>query len=67
MRRGVDPRVEPSERGLAGRDAGVVDERDDTGCQRRRGAGAGDRGEGVVPEEGKVETLGGDIGVSTAL
>jgi hypothetical protein len=64
---GVDPRVQEAQRGLTGADAGVVDERDDTGGQRRRRAGAGDRAQRVVPEESEVETLCRDIGVSAAL
>lgn len=67
MTLGVEPRVEETERGLAGGEACVVDEGDDTGSKRAGGTGAGDSGQGVVPVEGEVETLGGDVGVATAV
>ena len=54
---GVDPRVQEAERGLAFGEAGIVDEGDDAGHQWAGGAGTGNPGQGVVPEEGEVEAL----------
>lgn len=48
-------------------DESVVDECEDGGCEWAGGGGARDCGEGLVPEEGKVETLGCDVGVAAAL
>lgn len=54
---GIDPRVEEAESRLALGETGIVDEGDNAGHQWAGGAGAGNRRQGAVPEESKVETL----------
>lgn len=63
----IQPGVQESKRRLARGNQGVIDEGDDARSQRGAGAGAADGALGAVPKVCKVEALGRDVWVATAL
>lgn len=63
----VEPGVKEAHGGLAGLDTGVVKEGDDTRKCRCRGRGSVNSGKLTLLIDGKVLTLGGDIGERTTL